>query len=44
MDTKKDILLLMNPAWMVKPCIAFDDVKGPSVLVCRNHKTGSPLD
>jgi predicted GIY-YIG superfamily endonuclease len=43
-DCIREIHLLMNPAWKVMPSIAFDSVKGPSVLVCRNHKGGSILD
>ena len=43
-DVSREICLLMNPAWRVMPSIAFDEEKGPSVLVCRNHKGGSVLD
>ena len=43
-DVSREICLLMNPAWRVMPSIAFDEEKGPSVLVCRNHKGGSALD
>ena len=43
-DVSREVLLLMNRAWRVMPSIAFDDVNGPSVLVCQNHKGGSNLD
>jgi hypothetical protein len=43
-DVSREICLLMNPVWRVMPSIAFDEEKGPSVLVCRNHKGGSVLD
>lgn len=44
MDVSRCILLLMNSAWRVVPCIAFDNEQGPSVLVCQNHKGGLFLD
>ena len=43
-DVSRVICLLMNPAWKVMPSIAFDEEKGPSVLVCRSHKGGSALE
>jgi hypothetical protein len=43
-DVSREICLLMNPVWRVMPSIAFDEEKGPSVLVCRSHKGGSVLD
>jgi hypothetical protein len=43
-NVEKEIYLLMNPAWRVMPSIVFDIDKGPSVIVCQNHKGGSRLD
>ena len=33
--------LLLNPNWKVKPCVAFIEGKGPQVLTCREHHTGT---
>ena len=33
-DTTREIHMLMNPVWRVAPSIAFDEARGPFVLVC----------
>jgi hypothetical protein len=43
-DLSREIYMLMNPAWRVAPSIAFDEDRGPCVLVCRNHNHGTVLD
>ena len=40
-DTEEYDNLLLNPTWKVKPCLAFIEGKGPQVLTCREHHSGT---
>ena len=33
--------LLLNPSWKVLPSLAFVEGKGPEVMTCRNHNSGT---
>ena len=40
-DTQDYDCLLLNPKWIVRPCIVFVQDRGPLIMTCREHYKGT---